>query len=89
MTCPRGPKASTLGSDEAVKSPNRVSGIGGKQLSAAINMQEITRLTRLRPFARILPDGAEDPARSAVNRALEKAQPWRWGLDSTAAYSAS
>jgi hypothetical protein len=65
------------------------SGIGGKQLSAAINMQAITQLTRLRPFARILPDEAEYPIHFTLDRAPEETQPWRRGLGSIAEYSAS
>ncbi len=88
MTCAREPKAPTSGGMKRSKARTG-SGIGGKQLSAAINMQAITQLTRLRPFARILPDEAEDPIHFALDKAPEETQPWRRGLSSTAEYSAS
>jgi len=88
MTCARGPKAPTSGGMKRSKARTG-SGIGGKQLSAAIKLQAIARLTRLRPFARIVPDEAEDPIHFALDRVPEETQPWRRGLGSTAAYSAS
>ncbi len=88
MTCARGPKAPTSGGMKRSKARTG-SGIGGKQLSAAIDMQAISQLTSLRPIARILPDEAEDPIHFALHRAPEETQPWRRGLGSIEVYSAS